>query len=73
MFESLLNIWQNNEPSLEFFICYWAHFHCFKWANMEKLIKPTGHTGPSDRQANSLFLTNETEASYKNIDQMRTE
>ena len=38
MFESLLNIWQNVEPFLEFFICYWAHFHCFKWANMEKLI-----------------------------------
>ena len=29
LFESLHNIWQNNEPSLEIFICYWAHFHCY--------------------------------------------
>ena len=38
LLESLLNIWLNVEPSLEIFLYYWAHFHCYKWANMKKLI-----------------------------------
>ena len=29
MFDSLLNIWQQVEPSLEMFIYHWAHFHCY--------------------------------------------
>ena len=34
--DSLLIIWQNVEPSLEIFQCYWAHCHCYKFANIEK-------------------------------------
>ena len=25
-------------------ITHWAHFRCFKWPNIEKLMEPSGHT-----------------------------
>ena len=55
LFASLLNIWQNVEPSLEIFqSIFQAHFYTYKWANVEKILQPSGHTGSAVRRVGWL-------------------
>ena len=34
--DGLFLIWQNVDPILANLLDYWAHFHCYKWPNIEK-------------------------------------
>ena len=42
-FEVLFCVGKILNPSWQL-LWYWTNFHCCKWPNMEKIIKPTGHT-----------------------------
>ena len=44
VYEGLFCIWQNSEPTLAKLSCNRAIFHCCKWPNIERIIKPSGHT-----------------------------
>ena len=43
--KGLFSIWQNSEPALANFMCYWAKVYCCKGPNIERINKPSGHTG----------------------------
>ena len=32
------------EPTLANCLCYWANFHCSKWASIEQNVLPSGHS-----------------------------
>ena len=34
----LFIIWQNAQPTLGNLLCFWAHFHCCKWPNIQQII-----------------------------------
>ena len=36
IFVSLFPMWQNAKPTLANLYHYWAHFHCYKWPNIDK-------------------------------------
>ena len=38
------SIEQNFEPTLAYYVCYWANLHFCKCPNTEQIILPSGHT-----------------------------
>ena len=43
-FESSVGFGQNFEPTLANLLDYLTIFHCSKWPNIKKIMKPSGHT-----------------------------